>query len=317
MAALVFRIQAEGDCSGRLAGSVDALELNGPYVRAEIELEGYRAYAYLAAEPELWRALVDAAAPKRSPPTLATRALKNAACVTWPRAAARRERSAYGRPACRRRRGRHNAGRRSVEHPLHPEPLQATTNSVRPSPPSMQAKQPRSAGRSRAPRRPRARARSLCGVGVPDRASASTQIPSGAVARSAQTRRFARLPSGSISNAVRQRLDSATISVAPSSAIAILFGKSSPPATLRLPSGVTSATIDGPSKPPPPLTYALPRPSTTISLNGPSPSSDRSAYRERAVEHPPLGRTSAGPSGASRSNGASSTRCTTSASPRA
>jgi hypothetical protein len=62
MAALVpgFGIQAEGDLFevGSLA-RVDALELNGPYVRAEIELEGYTAYAYLAAEPELWRALVE------------------------------------------------------------------------------------------------------------------------------------------------------------------------------------------------------------------------------------------------------------------
>ena len=61
MAALVpgFGIQAEGDLFE--VGSfdaIDALELNGPYVRREVELDGSVAYAYFAAAPELWRALV-------------------------------------------------------------------------------------------------------------------------------------------------------------------------------------------------------------------------------------------------------------------
>jgi hypothetical protein len=61
MAALVpgFGMHAEGDLfevDGFAA--IDALELNGPYVRGEIELDGFTAQAYFAAEPELWRALV-------------------------------------------------------------------------------------------------------------------------------------------------------------------------------------------------------------------------------------------------------------------
>lgn len=62
MAALVpgFGIHAEGDVFevDDFSG-VDALELNGPYVRGEIALEGYTAYAYFATEPELWRVLVE------------------------------------------------------------------------------------------------------------------------------------------------------------------------------------------------------------------------------------------------------------------
>src|SRR3954467_7241055 len=57
------------------------------------------------------------------------------------------------------------------------------------------------------------------------------------------------------------------------------FGNCTPSATCRaLPSGVTTATIQGPSKPKPPLTYALPRASTTISLNAVPASPLRSAY---------------------------------------
>jgi hypothetical protein len=62
MAALVpgFGIHAEGDLfEVRDFDSIDALELNGPYVRGELELGGYVAQAYFAAEPELWRALVE------------------------------------------------------------------------------------------------------------------------------------------------------------------------------------------------------------------------------------------------------------------
>jgi hypothetical protein len=62
MAALVpgFGIHAEGDLfEVRDFDSIDALELNGPYVRGELELDGYVAQAYFAAEPELWRALVE------------------------------------------------------------------------------------------------------------------------------------------------------------------------------------------------------------------------------------------------------------------
>jgi hypothetical protein len=62
MAALVpgFGIHAEGDLFDvRDFDAIDALELNGPYVRGEIELVGYVAHAYYAAEPELWRALVE------------------------------------------------------------------------------------------------------------------------------------------------------------------------------------------------------------------------------------------------------------------
>jgi hypothetical protein len=63
MAALVpgFGIQAEGDVFevGDFA-AIDALELNGPYVRGELALDdGTHAYAYFATEPELWRALVE------------------------------------------------------------------------------------------------------------------------------------------------------------------------------------------------------------------------------------------------------------------
>ncbi len=62
MAALVpgFGIQAEGDLfEVESFAGIDALELNGPYVREEIELsDGFTAQAYFAAEPELWRALV-------------------------------------------------------------------------------------------------------------------------------------------------------------------------------------------------------------------------------------------------------------------
>src|SRR3954462_14148850 len=61
MAALVpgFGIHAEGDVfEVEHFGAIDALELNGPYVRKRIALVGYEAFASLAAEPELWRALV-------------------------------------------------------------------------------------------------------------------------------------------------------------------------------------------------------------------------------------------------------------------
>jgi len=62
MAALVpgFEIHAEGDVFEVADfAAIDALELSGPYVRGEISLPGYTAQAYFAAEPELWRALVE------------------------------------------------------------------------------------------------------------------------------------------------------------------------------------------------------------------------------------------------------------------
>ncbi len=63
MAALVpgFGLHAEGDLfEVESFADVDALELNGPYVRGEIALgDGSLAQAYFAAEPELWRALVE------------------------------------------------------------------------------------------------------------------------------------------------------------------------------------------------------------------------------------------------------------------
>src|SRR3954464_12473329 len=50
------------------------------------------------------------------------------------------------------------------------------------------------------------------------------------------------------------------------------FGNATPSATCRAsPSGLTTATIQGPSKPNPPFTYALPRASTTTSLTPPVP----------------------------------------------
>jgi gamma-glutamylcyclotransferase (GGCT)/AIG2-like uncharacterized protein YtfP len=62
MAALVpgFGMQAEGDLfEVDSFDAIDALELNGPYARAEVELsDGSTAQAYLATEPELWRELV-------------------------------------------------------------------------------------------------------------------------------------------------------------------------------------------------------------------------------------------------------------------
>jgi gamma-glutamyl AIG2-like cyclotransferase len=63
MAALVpgFGIHAEGDLfEVESFADIDALELNGPYARREIALsDGFTAEAYLAAEPELWRALAE------------------------------------------------------------------------------------------------------------------------------------------------------------------------------------------------------------------------------------------------------------------
>jgi len=62
MAALVpgFGMHVEGDVfEVSDFAAIDALELNGPYVRGEIALRGYKAHAYFASEPELWRALVE------------------------------------------------------------------------------------------------------------------------------------------------------------------------------------------------------------------------------------------------------------------
>lgn len=62
MAALVpgFGMHVEGDVFEVADfAAIDALELSGPYVRREIALEGCSAQAYFAAEPELWRALVE------------------------------------------------------------------------------------------------------------------------------------------------------------------------------------------------------------------------------------------------------------------
>jgi hypothetical protein len=63
MAALVpgFGIHAEGDVFEVADfAAIDALELTGPYARGQIELsDGSLAQAYFAAEPELWRALVE------------------------------------------------------------------------------------------------------------------------------------------------------------------------------------------------------------------------------------------------------------------
>jgi hypothetical protein len=62
MAALVpgFGMHVEGDVFEVADfAAIDALELNGPYVRGEISLQGYAAQAYFATEPELWRALVE------------------------------------------------------------------------------------------------------------------------------------------------------------------------------------------------------------------------------------------------------------------
>src|SRR4029079_15219003 len=104
--------------------------------------------------------------------------------------------------------------------------------------------------------------------------SASTQMPSGANSSSAQVRRFVRLPSAAASYAEsRLRYDSATISVAPSSVIAMPLGNHTSPATSRVePSGRTTCTVPGAGSSPPmkskpiSLTNVLPRASTTISF---------------------------------------------------
>ena len=74
--------------------------------------------------------------------------------------------------------------------------------------------------------------------------SASMQMPSGPMP-SAHTRRFERLPSAAMSNAVsRPANDSEMISVEPSGVMTMPLGNSMPSATWRAdPSGVTRAMI--------------------------------------------------------------------------
>src|SRR5262249_12784244 len=96
--------------------------------------------------------------------------------------------------------------------------------------------------------------------------------------RSAQTRRFDRLPSRPMSNAVSFfPWDSAMISVALSGVTAIPFGKAMPSATCRTrPSAVTSPMMPGS-----PLMYVFPRPSTTISFQKPAERRRKSAWGAR------------------------------------
>jgi hypothetical protein len=101
---------------------------------------------------------------------------------------------------------------------VHTAPLRAMMNNVFfSSPPSMQAKQPRSTAMVSSTSPPsRTRTHRLLGTSAHQTApSASMQIPSGTASlRSAHTRRFDRLPSSAMSKAVGLLpWDSATINV--------------------------------------------------------------------------------------------------------
>src|SRR5918993_3176322 len=198
--------------------------------------------------------------------------------------------------------------------------------SVRPSsPPSMHAKQPRSAMTVSSTSPPSATRVQRCPgtLAYQIAPSASAQMPSGAEPgpRAAQTRRSTSSPASVIVQAVsRSACDSATTSVS-SPRTTIPFGNHTSSATWRLlPSGSTTVTIPGLGSShgiePGMSTHARPAASTTISLKGCAfaPYGSRSGPATNPAGVVATSR----PSGSqSIENGSPSTRATTSRFPSA
>src|ERR671911_525071 len=198
--------------------------------------------------------------------------------------------------------------------------------SVRPSsPPSMHAKQPRSAMTVSSTSPPSATRvqRSPGTLAYQIAPSASAQMPSGAEPgpRSAHTRRSTSSPASVIVQAVsRSACDSATTSVS-SPRTTIPFGNHTSSATWRLvPSGPTTVTIPGLGSShgiePGMSTHARPAASTTISLKG-CPLAPYGSRSGPATNPPGVVATSRPSGGQSIENGSPSTRATTSRSPSA